>query len=634
MRSYQQFFAELKRRKVFKVAAVYGAASFVLLQMADLLGQGLRLGDTFLPFITAIVLLGFPLALILAWAFEVTPEGVQRTGAASAGEIEGILAQPASSRWPAGLMALAGVAALVAGAWWVGRQTAAESATTSTDSTATAADVRLAFVDPSEDPRPSIAVLPFADMSPEQDQEYFGDGMTEEILNTLAKVRDLRVSGRTSTFAYKGHDKDLRQIGIELGVDFLVEGSVRKAGNQLRITAQLIDAADGTHLWSDQYDRPMDDVFAIQTEIAEAIAGALRVPLGLDADESLVSPTADLAAYDLYLAGRRLMRNRGPDLMEAIRLFQAAIDRDSTWAPAWAALGEATEISVWYPRTYEDPANPSDETRRRLDAAEAAATRALQLDPRNASALVAMGSVHRNRGAWRESEAAYRRAIALDPDNAEAHQQYGELLGNRGRIAESVRAQDRATALDPAPVRMENLAFSLERDDRLEEALEVDEVALRRDPGASKASLWEVAGQAFASAGRTREALEVLLTLLREQGPPPGVEPAAMTADGLQSFVQAIAEAKPEDVPVSLRELVWPEMWARMGEAELALEAFGVEQFDSHWAPGIWLPAFDSLRSGPVFQELLSSAGFSGATLQRTPVGERTRPLILRESGE
>ena len=631
MKSYQQFFAELKRRKVFKVAAVYGVASYILLQVDDLLGQGLRLGDTFLPFITAIVLLGFPLALILAWAFEVTPEGVQRTGAAEAGEIEGILHAPASQRWPAGLMALAGVAALVAGAWWVGTQTANEEAGTASENPA---DVRLAFVDPSDDPRPSIAVLPFADMSPEQDQEYFGDGMTEEILNTLARIRDLRVSGRTSTFAYKGQDKDLRQIGIELGVGYLVEGSVRKSGNQLRITAQLIDAADGTHLWSDQYDRPMDDVFAIQTEIAEAIAAALRVPLGLEGDESLVTPTGDLEAYDLYLAGRRFMRNRGPDLMEAILLFQAAIDRDSTWAPAWAALGEATEISVWYPRTYQDPGNPGAETRSRLDAAEAAARRALQLDPRNASALVAMGSVYRDRGAWRESEAVYQRAIAIDPDNAEAHQQYGELLGNRGRIAESVRALDRAAVLDPAPVRMENLAFSLKNDDRLEEALGVNEIALRRDPGGSKASLWEAAGQAYASVGRTREALEILVTLVRESGPPPGIDPAAMTADGLQTFIQAIAEGKPEDVPEPLREFVSPYVWARMGEAEAAFQAFGVnvEKFDLHWAPEIWNPAFDSLRSEPVFQELFASDGLSGATLQRTPVGERTRPLILREA--
>ncbi len=511
MKSYQQFFAELKRRKVFKVAAVYGVVAFGLLQVADPLAAALRLPDTFLTYVLAILLLGFPLALVLAWALEVTPDGVRKTEAAAPGEIETIVAQPLSKRWPSGLMALAGVGALVAGAWWVGRQTAAESATTSTDSTATAADVRLAFVDPSEDPRPSIAVLPFADMSPEQDQEYFGDGMTEEILNTLARIRELRVSGRTSTFAYKGQDKDLRQIGIELGVGYLVEGSVRKAGNQLRITAQLIDAADGSHMWSDQYDRPMDDVFAIQTEIAEAIAGALRVPLGLDADESLVTPTADLAAYDLYLAGRAKMRERGPSLLEAVELFDVAIARDSTWAPAWAALAETSELKLWY-----STAQPEGMTRKEfnpigLAEADRAARRALELDPRNASALVALGSVQRNRGEWDASEATYLRALTLDPDNAEAHQQFGDLLLNVGRIAEGVRALDRAAALDPAPVRLGMLALALEVDDRLTESVELHELAVERaNTDAGQRWFGNILGRSYLRAGRFEEAIEVL----------------------------------------------------------------------------------------------------------------------------
>ena len=203
MRSYQQLFAELKRRKVFKVAAVYGATAFVLLQVADLLQEALELPGSFMPFILAVTLLGFPIALLLAWAFEVTPEGVQRTGAAGAGEIEGIVSAPMSQRWPAGLMALAGMVAMLAGAWWVGRQSVSDAATPSEGS----AEVRLAMTDLSEDDRPSIAVLPFADMSRTQDQGYFVDGMTEEIFITLGKIKDLRVSGRTSAFAYR-EDKD------------------------------------------------------------------------------------------------------------------------------------------------------------------------------------------------------------------------------------------------------------------------------------------------------------------------------------------------------------------------------------------------------------------------------------------
>ena len=180
-------------------------------------------------------------------------------------------------------------------------------------------------------------------MSPEGDQEYFSDGMTEEILNTLAKIQELRVAARTSAFAFKGTTSRPAQRRATARRRYLVEGSVRKAGDQLRITAQLIDASNGSHLWSDTYDRTLDDVFAIQTEIAEAIAEQLRVPLGLEGDEPR-HPTADLEAYDLYLAGRAQMRQRGDGLREAIRLFEAAIARDSGWAPAWAALAEAHEI--------------------------------------------------------------------------------------------------------------------------------------------------------------------------------------------------------------------------------------------------------------------------------------------------
>ena len=224
----------------------------------------------------------------------------------------------------------------------------------------------------------------------------------------------------------------MRVIGDSLDVAYLIEGSVRKAGNQLRITAQLIDVADGSHLWSETYDRTLDDVFRIQTEIALAIAEALRVPLGLDDARDLVTPTADLQAYDLYLAARGRMRERGLSLPEAIRLFEAAIDRDSTWAPAWAGLAQAREVIGWYPEAWENIPTSVEERSAGFEAfqepAEDAARRALSLDPDNASAHVALGSVLRNQMEWTRSEAEYLRALELDPESAEAHLQYSQLL--------------------------------------------------------------------------------------------------------------------------------------------------------------------------------------------------------------
>ncbi|MEN8145078.1 MAG: tetratricopeptide repeat protein [Gemmatimonadota bacterium] len=638
MRSYQQFLAELKRRHVFKVAAIYGAAAFILLQLADLLGQGLRLGDTFLPFITAVVLLGFPLAVILAWAFEVTPDGVRRTGEASAREIAAIVAQPASKRWPAGLLALAGVAALIAGAWWVGRQSApmpaGDSAGGAVNGAKSATDVSLTLTDLVDDERPSIAVLPFADMSPEGDQEYFGDGMTEEILNTLARVRELRVSGRTSAFAYKGQEKDLRQIGDELGVSYLVEGSVRKAENRLRITAQLIDAADGSHLWSDQYDRAMDDVFAIQTEIAQAIAEELRVPLGLDASEDLVTPTADLAAYDLYLAARTKMRERGPSLLEAVELLEAAIDRDSTWAPAWAALAEVSEIRLWY-----ETARPPNMTRREFNSigsaeAERAARRALELDPQNSSALVALGSVQRNRGEWKASEATYLTALSLDPDDAEAHHQYGDLLCNVGRIAEGVRFLDQAAALDPAPVRLTTLAFGLLLDGRLSEGVELYELAVSRDNTDAGRHRW--LGQLaryYLRASRWEEAVETLTKANRSD---PEAETIIGSRAQIEAFVSGLALGDLSRIPAETVDDMRPFHWLMVGEPDSAVaqRISRSEEFPFGRVIEFWYPEMDPLRSDARIQTYLEERGLAGIELHRTPVAERTRPMILQLVGQ
>jgi len=586
---------------------VYGVAAFVLLQVADLLGQGLRLGETFLPFITAIVLLGFPLALILAWAFEVTPEGVQRTGAASAGEIEGIMAQPASSRWPAGLMALAGIGALVAGAWWVGRQSAPEA--TADAAQEPAADVRLAFVDPSEDPRPSIAVLPFADMSRDGDQEYFSDGITEEILNTLARIRELRVSARTSAFAYKDVQRDLREVGRELGVAYLLEGSVRKDGDQLRITAQLIDAATDAHLWSDSYNRTLDNVFQIQIEIAEAIANALTVPLGLDEGESLVTPTADLEAYDLYLAGRARMRERGPGVLEAVELFAAAVARDSTWAPAWAGLAESQALVPFYAGTPDDSvlwAADSALWARQLDAAELAATAALELDPNNASATIALANVRRDRWDFEAAETAYLRALSLDPDNVEVHQQYAEHLAYQGRMAEALQASRRALALDRSPVRL-NVGGYIARENLLfAEAIGLMEEAVVLDPDRRLGFLHSNLFLTYFLAGQFENAWELVPELVG----PESVEEA-----------RAIWPA-PGPMPVDADIGAWPGlvrtkavMWQVVGESEKALTALErVFELRPPFGSGtiLWFGVFDPLRDDPRFQNLLDQASLPG----------------------
>lgn len=602
MKSYQQFFAEMKRRHVFKVAGIYGIVAFGVLQAADMALPRLGLPDWTVTFMLAVVLLAFPVVLIIAWAFEVTPDGVKKTDAPAPGEIEAIISAPMSQRWPAGLLALVGVLALLGGGWWIGRRTAPGA--DSSAGPATPADVRLAMTDLADDDRASIAVLPFADMSPDRDQEYFADGMSEEIINTLVQIRELRVAGRTSAFAYKGQNKDLREIGAELGVAYLVEGSVRKDGEQLRITAQLIDASDGSHLWSDSYNRSLANIFEVQIEIAEAIAEKLRIPLGLDGSD-LVRPTADLEAYDLYLAGRSKMRLRGEALGEAIELFEAAIARDSSWAPAWAGLAEATELVGWYSQAWEDVPDDPRAYATQQDgfwrSAERAARRALQLDPNNASAHVALGSVLRNRYEWDEAEAAYLRALASDPDSPEAHQQYGTMLLMVGRIREGSRSTERAVTLDRVPIRVMWHSVGLRYDRRSDEAIKVLERGLEDWPE-SGVNLRYSLDRTSVGTGR----FEAYVSRLE-------------IADSQRESILAALRAGDHRV-LTAAFLKRPSVWMALGQPDSALSRVAAlvedPQVTSSW---IWLPVLDPIRDEPEFQEALRRLNLEGRTPQRTP---------------
>jgi len=624
MKSYQQLFAELKRRHVFKVTAVYGAVSFGLIQLADPLVKALLLPDAFLTYVVAILLLGFPFALVLAWAFEVTPDGVRRTEAAAANEIEAIVAEPASRRWPSGLMALAGLAALLGGAWWAGLNTGrGNSENDIAVATARADSLRMAYTEPEEDGRPSIAVLPFVNMSGEAEQEYFSDGITEEILNTLARIRQLRVAARTSAFAFKGRQVDLRQVGDSLGVEYLIEGSVRKAGNQLRITAQLIDASDGSHVWSDQYDRELDDVFAVQTEIAEAIATELRVPLGLNAGETLVHATGDLEAYDLYLAGRARMRERGKSVFEAARLFEAAVARDSNWAPAWAGLAESLALIPFYGPGPDELQVPPDSAywARHLDAAETAARRALELDPGNASAMVALANVLRDRWEWDAAETAYIRALTLDPDNFEAHQQYAEFLAYVGRTGEALRSARRALALDRSPIRLNVTGYIALEDAQLEEAIDYMTRGIALDPERRIPWLRSNLLLVYVDAGRWPEAREHALRLIREVAP-------EMEAEFLRTWPAATGVPMQFDPEMLTGNPGFHEaagaLWMAQARPERAL-AFLEEIFGTAVPFGfsnvVFNPEFDSLRDDSRFQALLKSRGLEGRRPVRSSSG-------------
>src|SRR6476646_5051118 len=290
MNERHSFFAELKRRNVYKVAIAYAVVGWLLIQVATQVFPFFEIPNWAVRLVVLAIVVGFPIALVMAWAFELTPEGLKRTEEAD---------RPAERRrnsytW---IYIVAAGATLSLALFFLGRYSGSDTSSPS----ASAA------------PQKSIAVLPFVNMSSDKENEYFVDGLTEEILNRLTQIGALKVPGRTSSFAFKDKNTDLRQVGIALGVANVLEGSVRKAGDRLRITAQLVRTSDGYHLWSQAYDRKLDDVFAIQEEIARAIADALSVQLKVTAEGKGGPPTEDMTAYGSYLEARALITQRNRD---------------------------------------------------------------------------------------------------------------------------------------------------------------------------------------------------------------------------------------------------------------------------------------------------------------------------------
>jgi TolB-like protein/Tfp pilus assembly protein PilF len=395
---------ELKRRNVFKVAAAYLVVGWLLIQVASTVAPQLNLPEWAPRLVTFIILLGFPIALVLAWVLDVTPEGIKVEKA------------PVGNKR---MIAIAAILALLAIGWyWRGRPAP------------TAVDAR------------SIAVLPFVNMSEDKSNEYFSDGISEEILNVLARVADLRVAARTSSFSFRAQEKEVPLIGRELNVRMVLEGSVRKQGERVRVTAQLIDASNGYHVWSQTYDRDLKDIFAIQDEIAGAIANELK--LKLDAAHTggaTVADTSDLVAYQLYLKAMGLWTARGEqNLLQAEVLFKAALKRDPNYAKAWAGL------ALTYAILPEWSSRPLAETR---PAGRDAAEHALALDRDLPEPYAVLGYLAATEFRFATARAMFQRSLALAPSYATGHQWSGETLLWEGDLAAGIVMIRRAVVLDP-----------------------------------------------------------------------------------------------------------------------------------------------------------------------------------------
>ena len=425
--------AELKRRKVFKVGAAYVVVAWLAIQAVSIGFPAFDAPPWVLRVFILISLLGFPVAMVMAWMFDATPEGVKLDTSTSG-----------SKR----VFAIAGLLGVLALGWYFYGQPSFRKGDAATPASFAVSDAR------------TIAVLPFDNMSGDPKQDYFSDGMTEQLLDVLAKVPGLKVVARTSVFQFKGKGGDVRDIGRKLGVAYIVEGSVRRDGEEVRITAQLVRVSDGFHVWSETYDRKLESVFALQDDIAGRIGSTLQQSLGVSTAIPVRTPV-DPMAYDEYLKGRALLRAR-KDLPSAIAHFEVAVAKAPKFAEGWSSLSLAEDTIYWY--------EPMDQAQARewLAKATIAATRAGELAPDSAATEHVLANVARERFDYVEAERHYLRSITLDPSYPDAREDYSELMYLVGRPEDSLRATNELVRLDPYFIVgwMRRLSAAITLDDR------------------------------------------------------------------------------------------------------------------------------------------------------------------------
>lgn len=424
-----QLFRELRRRNIFRVAGVYAVVGWLLAQVAATLEGAVGLPAWFDGMVVSLLLIGFPVAIILAWAFEMTPDGVKPTAAVPEGESIAPKTGKTLDYIIIGGLALVGV--MIAADRLMPEKTVAAAASDSEGAPSAA----------------SIAVLPFADLSPAGDQEYFSDGIAEEILNVLVRIDGLEVTSRTSSFQFKGQELGVPEIADRLAVRHVLEGSVRKAGDTIRITAQLIDAQTDVHLWSDTFDRPLTaaNIFAIQDEIAEAIVEALSEVMDVAAPpEVSVTPTTDnIAAYDLFLKARDLYLAR-TRIDEVETLLAQAVEQDPAFADAWALRAGVYCLLTEY--GYAPMSEWDEHVRKNREFAD----RALSLDPENAVAIAAKANARsisaqrlHSKADFADLIAEFKRALAINPRDGSTLNWLGltyNTVGERERALEQFQA--------------------------------------------------------------------------------------------------------------------------------------------------------------------------------------------------
>jgi len=443
------FFNELKRRNVFKVGIAYVVIAWLVTQVLQVVFESFGTPDWVMKTVLALLTVGMLFALFFAWAFELTPEGIKRESDVDrANSITPETGRKLNNTITMVLIVALGYFVFDKFVLDVSRDAALVEAAKQEVSQQVSEEQAEAVPQQAGVSDKSIAVLPFVNMSGDEENEYFSDGLTEELLNSLARIKELKVTGRTSSFAFKGKNTDLREIGRALGVAHILEGSVRKAQNRVRITAQLINVEDGYHLWSDTFDRELDDIFAIQEEIATRVVGELTSALLGDTSGPLVHVgTSNAEAYEAYLRGRYLF-TRSPDDMQVLdevdQLYQHALDLDSHFT--LALFGQFMVLDFRRRSGSIDYKEGAIQLRELAD-------KMIAMDPELAESHVALGRAAGVDKRWSESESAYNQALVLSPGNINALTYLASLLGLMNKDEERLELSQRALERDPLDLR-------------------------------------------------------------------------------------------------------------------------------------------------------------------------------------
>jgi TolB-like protein/Flp pilus assembly protein TadD len=580
------FFGELRRRNVYKVAVAYIVGGWALSQGIAQVFPVFDVPNWAIRLVVLLIIIGLPVALVLAWAFEITPQGIKRTETADA------MPQAGRQKNDAWIYVVVAGAVISIGLFFLGRYTAGNAASRNNEAAAAL-------------PQKSIAVLPLVNESGDPKDEYFSDGLSEELIAALAQISGLKVIGRSSSFRFKGRKEEPKTIGEKLGVSTLLDGTVRKQGDRVRIVAELVNAADGIQLWTRTFDRELKDIFAVQEEIARAVAESLKVKLfGTQENPSQIA-TNNVEAHNAYLQGHfHFLRRNVDDYRKAISYFDRAIELDPNYAlayaeraEAWTMIGDLTgQRPTAYPKARSD------------------AEKAVALAPALAEARAALGWV-RFFGEWKFAEglSELKRAKELSPTNPTANDLLARVIVYLGRIDEAERQAREAVELDPLSVSTQfNVARVLFIAGKLDEADAAGRKVAELQPSSSSSHRWQV-----------------LVAVQRGDGETALREAQLEPDDAFRPFELALAywiRGQREEADAALADLIAharegfayqiAQVYAVRGEADKAFEWLQIS-FDDHDGGTLSLsvdPLLRGLRDDPRYKNLLAKLGLPAAS--------------------